>query len=67
MKEVTKAADNIQGCQLLASVAQTEEFSHQGLITFTDPLYLIVLLKTEVNLESAYKLSQVVEPGCLRS
>ncbi len=59
--------DNIQGCQLLASVAQMEEFSHQGLITFTDLLYLIVLLKAEVNLESVYKLSQLVEPGCLHS
>jgi hypothetical protein len=65
MQEVTEATDNIQGHQLLASVAQTKEFCHQGLITFLDPLYLIILLKAEVNLENVYELPQVVESGCL--
>ncbi len=66
MQEVTETTDNIQGHQLLALVAQTKQFCHQGLIIFLDPLYLIVLLKAEVNLEKVYELPQVVEPGCLR-
>ena len=65
MDEVVEAADNVEGCQIIAALPHTEKLQHERAVVFPCAVDLILSAKSQTSINQMCNIPRVVKPGSL--